>query len=62
MPMTKKQLAEFRKKVKETREGEWIRDAMRARKFSGTETLQMGSDLTKFAMELHEAAKHAKHK
>lgn len=56
-----KNLKEFRKRVREQREREWIRDAIRARKFSGKETFQQGLDLIKFAMRLHEAAKHAKH-
>lgn len=54
-------LAEFRKRVAEQREREWIRDALRARKFSCEETFRQGLDLIRFAMKLHEAAKHERH-
>lgn len=52
---------EFRRKVKEQRERESIRDAVRARKFTGEETFQQGLDLIRFAMEIHRAGKSAKH-
>ncbi|MDI6859286.1 MAG: hypothetical protein QMC85_02195 [Methanocellales archaeon] len=58
---TSKNLEEFRKKVREVREKEWIREAVRARKFTGAETFQQGLDLIRFALELHEAGKHAEH-
>lgn len=56
-----KDLAEFRKRVKEQREREWIMDAIRARKFTGEETFRQGLDLIRFAIEIQEARKHAKH-
>ena len=37
--MNKQQLHKLRQEVKERTENEWIRDAIRARKFSGVETL-----------------------
>lgn len=52
---------EFRKKVKEESEREWIREAIRARKFSEKETLEQGLKLIKFALEFKEAAKDAGH-
>lgn len=55
-------LEEFRKRVKERREKEWIREAIRARKFTGAETFQQGLDLIRFAIEIHEADKSAKHR
>ncbi|MFQ5888403.1 MAG: hypothetical protein ACE5HY_06880 [Candidatus Hydrothermarchaeales archaeon] len=55
-------LEEFRKRVKEQREWEWIREAIRARKFTGAETFQQGLDLIRFAIEIHEADKSAKHR
>ncbi len=54
-------LEEFRKRVREQREREWIRDAVRAKKFTGEETFQQGLDLIRFSMKLHEVSKHAKH-
>lgn len=54
-------IEEFRKRVREQREKEWIRDAVRARKSTGEETFQQGLDLIRFAIKLHEAAKRAKH-
>ncbi|MGB7532797.1 MAG: hypothetical protein WA977_07460 [Halobacteriota archaeon] len=54
--MEKQQL---REKIKEGREREWIREALRARKFSGIETFEQGLSLIDFAMR---AAKNAKHR
>ncbi len=54
-------LEEFRKRVREQREREWIRDAVRAKKFTGEETFQQGLDLIRFSMKLHEGGKRAKH-
>jgi hypothetical protein len=48
-------LVDFRRRIREQREREWIRDALRARKFTGEETFQQGLDLIRFAMKLHEA-------
>lgn len=42
--MNKKEKEEFRKKVRETAEKEVIRNAMRARKFSGAKTLAQDCD------------------
>ena len=47
----------FRHKVKEVREGEWIRDSIRARRFSGIETLEQGIDLIRFAIKMNEAVR-----
>ncbi|MEA2054814.1 MAG: hypothetical protein U9O96_06915 [Candidatus Thermoplasmatota archaeon] len=48
----------FRENIKEIREGDWIRDALRARKFTGIESLEQGIDLIKCAIELHERGNH----
>ena len=53
--MEKQQL---REKIKEEREREWIKEALRARKFSGIETFEQGLSLIDFAIR---AAKNAKH-
>lgn len=45
----------FRKKVKELREREWVRDAVRARKFSGKETFEQGLELIRFTLALRRA-------
>ncbi len=52
----------FRKKVQMRREKEWIREAVRARKFSNQKTFQQGLALIKFGLEINEAGKHAKHR
>ncbi|MDI6655314.1 MAG: hypothetical protein QME59_05445 [Candidatus Hydrothermarchaeota archaeon] len=57
MPMTKKQLAEFRKKIKETREREWIRDALLLRNKKPEDTLKITFDLINFAEKLSRARK-----
>jgi hypothetical protein len=49
-------LKEFRRKVKETTEKELIRDALRARKFSGISTLIQGMNLIDFALKAEKAA------
>lgn len=54
-------LEEFRKRVREQREREWIREAVRARGFSRAETFQQGLDLIRFAIKFHEAGKRAEH-
>lgn len=48
--MNNKEKEEFRKKVRETTEKEIIRNALRARRFSGQETLQQAIDLIDFAL------------
>jgi hypothetical protein len=48
---------DFRQKVKEIREREWIKDAIRARKFTGIESLEQGIDLIKFAIRLNESGR-----
>ena len=53
--MNKEQL---REKIKEEREREWIREALRARKFSGIETFEQGLNLIDFAMRIAKNAKH----
>ena len=50
--MNNKEKEELRKKVRKTTEEEIIRDAMRARKFSGAETLAQGIDLIDFALRV----------
>jgi hypothetical protein len=57
MPMTKKQLAEFRKKIKETREREWIRDSLLLRNKKPEDTLKITFDLINFAEKLSRARK-----
>lgn len=42
----------MRKRVRKTTEDEIIRDAVRARKFSGAETLAQGIDLIDFALRM----------
>lgn len=49
---------ELRARIKEEREREWIREALRARKFSGIETFEQGLNLIEFAMRLAKNAKH----
>jgi hypothetical protein len=49
---------ELRAKIKEERENEWIREAFRARKFSGIETFEQGLSLIDFAMRIAKNAKH----
>lgn len=46
------ELKEFRKKVKETTEKELIREALRARRFSGADTLRQGMNLIDFALRV----------
>ncbi|MCZ7357348.1 MAG: hypothetical protein O8C66_09875 [Candidatus Methanoperedens sp.] len=48
-------LEELRKKVRETTEKELVRDAFRARKFSGLATLRQGMDLIDFALRVKKA-------
>ena len=57
--MSRRDLEEFRGKVKEVRERELRRDATSARRFKEEETFQQGIDLIKFAMRIHEAGKRA---
>jgi len=54
-------IREFRERVKRQREREWIRDAIRTRKFTGEETFRQGLDLIRFAMRIHEVGEHARH-
>ena len=49
-------LKEIRRRVKETSEKELIREAIRARKFSGTDTLRQGMSLIDFAMRVKKSA------
>jgi hypothetical protein len=49
-------LKEIRRKVKETSEKELIREAIRARKFSGADTLRQGMDLIDFALKVNKGA------
>jgi len=48
---------ELREKIREEREREWIREALRARKFSCVETFEQGVSLVDFAMRLAKNAK-----
>jgi len=50
--MNNKEKEELRKKVRKTTEDEIIRDALRARKFSGEETLLQSMDLINFALQV----------
>ncbi|MGB2727552.1 MAG: hypothetical protein WBD09_03630 [Halobacteriota archaeon] len=49
---------ELRARIKEEREREWIREALRARKFSGIETFEQGLSLIEFAMRIAKNAEH----
>lgn len=53
--MNKKELQKLRQEVKKRTEREYIRDAIRARKFSGIETLNQGIDLINFALKINKA-------
>ena len=50
--MNKQELQKLRQEAKERTEREWIRDAVRARKFSGVDTLDQGIDLINFVLKL----------
>lgn len=52
MVAEKLNILEFRKKVKETTEKELIREALRARSFSGADTLCQGMNLIDFALRV----------
>jgi hypothetical protein len=54
------QKQQLREKIREEREREWIREALRARKFSGIETFEQGLSLIDFAMRIAKNAKHRK--
>ncbi len=49
---------ELRARIKEEREKGWIREALRARKFSEIETFEQGLNLIEFAMRISKNAKH----
>jgi len=49
-------LKEIRRKTKETSEKELIREAIRARKFSGVDTLRQGMNLIDFALKVNKGA------
>lgn len=49
-------LEEIRKKVKDITEKDLIRDAIRARKFSGAQTLRQGMNLIDFALRVNKGA------
>ncbi len=51
--MDKKELQKLRKEARERTEQELIRDAIRARKFSGVETLEQGIDLINFVLKVN---------
>ena len=55
--MVKLNKEELREKIREEREREWIREALRARKFSGIETFVQGLSLIDFAMRIAKNAK-----
>ena len=50
---------ELRAKIRDDREREWIRDALRARTFSSIETFEQGLKLIDFALGITANAKHA---
>lgn len=52
------QKQQLREKIREEREREWIREALRARKFSGIETFEQGLNLIDFAMRIAKNAEH----
>ena len=56
--MVKFNKEELREKIREEREREWIREALRARKFSGIETFEQVLSLIDFAMRIAKNAKH----
>lgn len=47
---------ELRRKVKETSEKDLIREAIRARGFSGADTLRQGMNLIDFALRVNKGA------
>ncbi len=49
-------LMEIRKKANETSERELIREAIRARNFSGADTLRQGMNLIDFALRVNKNA------
>ncbi|MCZ7401891.1 MAG: hypothetical protein O8C61_06695 [Candidatus Methanoperedens sp.] len=49
-------LKEIRRKSKETSEKELIREAIRARSFSGADTLRQGMNLIDFALKVNKRA------
>jgi hypothetical protein len=51
------QKQQLREKIREEREEEWVREALRARKFSNIETFEQGLSLIEFVMRLKENAK-----
>lgn len=59
--MTGARLALFRKKVRDERARDFVREAIRARDFTAEETLKMGLDLISFALSFREAAENAGH-
>lgn len=48
-------LKEIRRKTEEINEKELIREAIRARKFSGTDTLRQGMNLIDFALKVNKS-------
>ncbi|VVB86450.1 Uncharacterised protein [uncultured archaeon] len=52
----KMDLKEIRKKAKESSEKELIREAIRARNFSGADTLRQGMNLIDFALRVNRGA------
>jgi len=60
--MVKLNKEELREKIREEREREWIREALRARKFSGIETFEQGLSLIDFAMRIAKNAKHRRNR
>jgi hypothetical protein len=50
---------ELRARIRDDREREWIRDALRARTFSSIETFEQGLKLIEFALGITANAKHA---
>lgn len=55
--MDKKEIEQFRRKVRETREKDLIREAIRARKFSGEDTFRQGMDLINFTLRIKKEIK-----
>lgn len=49
---------ELRAQIREERGKKWIREALRARKFSNIETFEQGLNLIEFALRIAKNAKH----
>lgn len=55
--MPRESKAALRRRVREAREREWIRDAVRLRRRSPAETLRLMFDLVRFAEKVHRSTR-----